>query len=738
MTSLSRRDFLVRSGALVMSFSLSPLASAQEPPKEPKAKGLPGSLKDEPMLDAWIRVDADGEITVFTGKVELGQGIKTAFVQLAAEELIVEPQRIKLVTADTMRTANEGYTAGSHSMQDSGTAIRHAAAQVRELLVGLAASRWNVPPDRISVENGIVRADGRSLGYGELVAGQTLHVRAQAESKLRPANLRRLVGKPVQRIDIPGKVTGGVTYVQDLRLPGMVHGRVLRPPSYGARLRALDTSQVDNKPGVIKIVRDGTFAGVVTEREYQAVVALRALGKGATWDEHPSMPAQGDIFTHLQHLPSQEIVIHGSDARMGTGPWAAEATYRRPYQLHGSIGPSCAVAIFDKDTLTVWTHSQGVYPLRAAVAQILHLANEKVHCIHMEGSGCYGHNGADDVAADAALLARAVPGRPVRVQWMRDQEHAWEPFGPAMVTSAKAALDPAGNITAWQYDVWSNTHSTRPGAAGNLLAGRHLEQPFDPVPPKPIPQPEGGGDRNAIPLYALSNARVVNHFIPEMPLRISALRSLGAYMNVFSIESFMDELALAAHADPIEFRLRHTTDPRAREVMTTAAQAFSWSSYRRQQHRGRGFAFARYKNLAAYAAIALEVEIERETGRTHVVRGIAAVDSGEAVNPDGLRNQIEGGIIQSLSWSLYEEVTFDQQRITSRDWASYPILRFEGMPDVIDVHIIDRPGQPFLGTGEAAQGPTAAALANAFADATGSRLRELPFTAKRVKQAIGV
>jgi CO/xanthine dehydrogenase Mo-binding subunit len=396
------------------------------------------------------------------------------------------------------------------------------------------------------------------------------------------------------------------------------------------------------------------------------------------------------------------------------------------------------VGLAKDDIVTVWTHSQGVYPLRDAIAEMLRVTKARVRCIHMEGSGCYGHNGADDAGADAALLAVAFRGRPVRVQHMREQEHAWEPYGSAMVSSARARLDGNGKIAAWQYEVWSGPHNTRPGAAGNLAPARHLQAPFEPPVPRPIPQPTGGGDRNAIPYYRIENARVVHHFLPSAPLRVSALRALGAYHNVFAIESFMDELALAARIDPLEFRLRHLEDARAHDVIRTAAERFGWTAWRKQRGRGRGMAFARYKNLAAYAAIACEVEVERESGRVRLVRAVAAVDSGEAVNPDGIRNQIEGGIIQSMSWTLCESVTFDSTRITSVDWGTYPILRMPGVPDSVEVHVISRPGFPFLGTGEAAQGPAAAAIANAVADATGARIRELPLTARRVKQAIGI
>jgi CO/xanthine dehydrogenase Mo-binding subunit len=368
---------------------------------------------------------------------------------------------------------------------------------------------------------------------------------------------------------------------------------------------------------------------------------------------------------------------------------------------------------------------------------MLQLAPDKVRCIHMEGSGCYGHNGADDAAADAALVAMALPGRPVRVQWMRDQEHAWEPFGAAMVARVRASLDNRGSIVDWNYEVWSNAHSTRPGGAGNLMPAWHLERPFTQPPPEPIPQPTGGGDRNAIPLYKFANTRVVHRFIPEMPLRVSALRGLGAYMNVFSLESFMDELALAAGADPIEFRLRHLQDARARAVIQLAAEKFGWDpTFKPQKGRGRGFAFAKYKNLAAYTAVAIELEVERETGRIGLRRCVAADDSGEIVNPDGVRNQIEGGIVQSASWTLREAVVFDETGIRSRDWSTYPILRFADLPDTVEVHVIDQPGQPFLGTGESAQGPTAAAIANAVAQATGVRIRELPLIPQRVKAAL--
>ena len=740
---LSRRTFLAGSGALVVSFSLLPrvFATTEQDPLKPgeepkKAPELPGSLRNEPLLDSWIRIDADGSITVFTGKVEFGQGIKTALIQVAAEELVVEPGAIRLVTADTSSTPDERYTAGSQSMQDSATAIRHAAAQVRAILLELGAKELGVPAAQLSAENAKVSApDGRQVSYAKLVSKDTLHVKAEARAPLRDPKNYRVVGKSMPRVDIPIKLTGTAIYVQDLRLPGMVHARVVRPPSYRARLRTVDIEPVQKMPGVLKIVRNGSFLAVLAEREYQAIVAMRALERAGEWDERPTLLDPARLYPQFQRLTSQERVVRdGRPVPRGSG--LIESTYRRPYQLHGSIGPSCAVGLYQNEQLTVWTHSQGVYPLREAIAEMLRLPLERVRCIHMEGAGCYGHNAADDAGADAALVAVAFPGRPVRVQWMREHEHTWEPYGSAMISNARARLE-GGRIVDWEYEVWSCSHTTRPGPAGNLAPAWHLEKPFEQPIPKPIPQPTGGGDRNAIPLYRIPNVRVVHHYVTDMPLRVSALRALGGYHNVFALESFMDELAKAAGVDPVEFRLSHLEDPRARDAIRMAADRFGWSAYKRRPGHGRGFGFARYKNLAGYAAVACDVAVEQETGLVRVLRAVAAADSGEAVNPDGIRNQIEGGVVQSISWTLYESVSFDTTRITSADWSTYPIIRFSNVPESVEVHVISRPGQPFLGTGEAAQGPTAAAVANAVADATGMRIRELPLNRTRVRTAIG-
>ncbi len=730
-TVISRRGVLQGTGALFLAFATGESGVGQEAAGRPPGRvpSLPGSLARTPYLDGWIRIDANGSVTAFTGKAELGQGIKTALLQIIADELRVPLDRLQLVTADTARTPNEGYTAGSHSMQDSGTALRNAAAQVRELLLAEAARRLGSPVNGLEADNGMVSApDGRKLSYGELVPATVLHVQAQPTSKLTQRDRHRFIDKPQPRIDIPAKVTGGAAYVQDMRLPGMLHARVVRPPSYRAKLTQLDAGAVERMPGVVKVVRDGNFLAVVAQREFLAIKAMRALGTHVSWQESAALPQQQELTRTLLGLPAEDYTIldtHGASGSSTSAGEALEATFTRPYVAHASVGPSCAIAQFQDGNLTVWTHTQGVYPDRQAISELLGLAPEKVRCIHVEGSGCYGHNGADDAAADAALIASHFPGHPIRLQWMREQEFAWEPFGPAMVAKVRASLDSSGRIASWEYGLWSNTHATRPGPAGSLLAGRECARAFQSPKPRPIPQPEGGGDRNSIPLYVIPHARVVHHFIPAMPVRVSALRSLGGYMNVFSIESFMDELALAARTDPVEFRLKHLEDVRARDVITATAHRFGWAQRPPGGHgTGWGFGFARYKNLAAYCAVAMEVTVERDN--VHVRRVAATVDTGQVVNPDGVRNQVEGGILQSLSWTLLESVSFDTQRILSLNWAKYPIMRFSAVPDSVDVQIIDRPGEVFLGCGEASQGPAAGALANAIAHATGKRVRDLP------------
>jgi CO/xanthine dehydrogenase Mo-binding subunit len=735
--AFSRRAVVFGAGALIVRFSLGTAGAQTVNPPPSKA---PGSLAETPKLDAWIKIDAESQVTVFTGKAELGQGIKTALLQCAAEELRLPFASIRIVTADTGLTADEGFTAGSNSMADSGTAVRNAAAQVREILGNEAARRWNVNASTLKFTDGkITSSSGQTIAYGALVTDTLLAVDAKPDSPLTATDSFIVMGKAIERVDIPAKVTGGVAYVQDIRLDNMLHARVIRPPSPTAQLTSIDIAAGEKLPGVVKVVQDGRFIAVAAEEEFQAIEAMRILAANAKWAETESYPDPGTLFDSLTKLSRQDLPVTVDAAPLiAPGGKRFDATFTRPYQMHASIGPSCAVAQFIDGKYTIWSHTQGVFPDQAAIAEMLGIELGALRVIHVEGSGCYGHNGADDAAADAALIARAIPGRPVRVHWTREQEHGWEPYGPAMVTKLSATLDESGKISSWNHEVWSNPHSTRPGPAGALLAARHLAKPFAPETPEAKTSPSGSGDRNAVPLYAFPNRNVVWHFLKDFPVRVSALRALGAYMNVFSIETFIDDIAKAAGADPVEFRLRHMTDARARDVITEAAQKFGWSSEPMPKGRGRGFAFAQYKNLASYFAIACEVEVEHESGRARMVRAVAATDAGEIVNPDGLRNQMEGGIMQSMSWTLFEAVKFSKQRMTTIDWATYPILRFASVPDDIQIHLINRPGTPFLGAGEAAQGPVAAAIGNAIANATGVRIRDLPLTRERIKAAIGI
>ncbi|HEX9686278.1 MAG TPA: molybdopterin cofactor-binding domain-containing protein [Burkholderiales bacterium] len=704
------------------------------PPAAPRK--LPGSLNTNRRLDRWLRVNRDGTVTAFPGKVEIGQGILTALTQIVAEELDVALERVRLAPADTRYSPDEGMTSGSMSITDGGAALRYAAAEARDLLLQRAAARLGVSLEQLSVADGVVSArSGGSVTYWDLASDDLLAREATAEIAPKPASMHMIIGRPVPRHDIPAKVTGTPIYVHDLDLPGMLHGRIARPPSYEARLAGIDETEVSAMPGVVRVVRDGSFLGVVAEREEQAIRALTRLKRMARWEDPTVLPEADPRFL-LKEATEDTVISEKKDAAAAArAVKTLEAEFTRPYTAHAALGPSCAVARFEDGRYTVWTHSQGIYPLRRDLAPVLGVEEERVAVIHMDGAGCYGHNGADDAALDAALLARAVPGRPVRVQWMREDEFQWEPYGPTMVVKLKAGLDREGGVVGWTEDIWSNPHSTRPNGLGgiNLLAAWHLARPFEPSPPRNPPLPGGGSHRNAIPIYEFPNERVTNRLVKRMPVRVSALRALGATTNVFAIEAFMDELAAAAGADPVEFRLRHLKDPRARAVIETVAAKAGWRKGEKGDgSRGRGIGFARYKNGACYVAVIVEVEAGNEIA---VKRVWAAIDAGLVINPDGLVNQTEGGIIQTVSWALKEAVQYDRSRILSSDWNDYPILTFEESPPV-EVTIVNRPGEPPLGAGEGTQGPTVAAIANAVHNALGVRLRDMPFTRERVLSAL--
>ena len=699
------------------------------------AAALPQGLRTTPRLDRWVRFNAGRTVTVFSGKVELGQGIETAIAQIAAEELDVPLERVELVAGDTTRTPDEWYTAGSQSIEAGGAAMRLACAEVRRLFLDAAADRFEVSASDLRIHDGVIEVPGTDLRttYWDLAPRVDLAREASGMAVPKPASRHAVVGTSAPRRDLRAKLSGAA-YVHDMELPGMVFGRVCRPPSYTAKLKRFDAEAVRALPGVVGVVVSGDFIGLCAEREEQAVKALEAARAAAVWEERADLPETTEVGEFLPEMPSETIPVQRKDAPAGRGATRLEASYSKPYIAHASIGPSCAMAQYAGDRLTVWSHTQGSHFLRDQIALALGMPNSSVDVVHSDGAGCYGHNGADDAALDAALLARAC-GRPVLLQWTREDELAWSPYGSGMVVRMAAALDAEGTIVDWRHEIWSHTHIKRPGWGDgiNLLAAWHMDPPWPEPPARDMPQPAGGADRNAIPIYDIPRQDIVYHFVPGMPLRVSALRGLGAYANIFAIESFMDELAAAAGCDPVEFRLRHMKDARAREVIEAAAALAAWRSGEAGDGtRGRGFGFARYKNASAYCAVVCEIEAREAicVRRVHAV-----VDAGQVVNPDGLRNQVEGGIVQAISWTLKEQVTWDRRRVLARSWESYPILRFDEVPQV-EVELVDRPDSPALGVGECAAGPTAAALANALSNAMGVRARDLPLTPERVERAM--
>jgi CO/xanthine dehydrogenase Mo-binding subunit len=662
------------------------------------------------------------------GKVEIGQGIVTALAQIAADELDVDIGRVRMVRPSTAASPNEGVTSGSLSVQQSGRAIRHACAEIRRIFLDAASDRLGVGIDRLDVKDGTISGPGNvSTSYWELAAEVSLDRDATPGTTPKSSTQRTLAGKSIQRVDIPDKVFAHPRFIHDFALPGMLHGRVLRPELAAAKLVNLSEDRARAVADLVAIVRDGNFAGVVSETEDGAENALRALRKHAAWSSGETLPDEDRLAEWLKAQPSEPTVI---DTKTASGKRAKVRTirrqYTRPYLAHASIAPSCAIAQWTGERVHVWTHSQGVYFLRADLALVLKLPLENIIVEHMEGAGCYGHNAADDVALDAVLLAKAAGGRPVRVQWSRADEMSHAPFGAAMAIEIEADLDAKGEIVEWRHRIWSNGHTARPGRAAQpaLLAATELANPFPRYISTNPPQANGGGaDRNSIPLYDFPSWQIECHRLLTMPIRTSALRTLGGQVNVFAIESFIDEVATNRGEDPVAFRLRHLSDSRAQDVIRSVARRANWKPDK-QAGRGYGLGFARYKNSGAYCAVVAEVEGAEDVS---VKRLTIAVDVGEAINPDGVINQVEGGAIQSTSWVLKERVRFDRQRITSNSWTSYPILRFSEVPEV-QVELIPRPDSEPLGAGEAAHGPVTSAIANAVFDALGVRVRDLPIT----------
>jgi nicotinate dehydrogenase subunit B len=716
----TRREFIKQTGLLTIGFSLIGTGFSSESNGKKLLKNT--MLPSGDQIDAWLQVLENGRIRVLTGKMELGQGIRTAIMQVAAEELNTDPGLVEVNLAETNVTPDEGYTAGSRSIETSAMSVRYAAATAREKLLKLASGKLNVPASGVELKNGVIRSGGKKITLHELLNGQQINGGIDRSAKINAKTNRHFVGRPVPRADIEDMVRGKQEYVQDLRFPGMVHARIVRPQTYTSTLASLNTSEIENKEGFLKVVRVGSFIGILAEEEFQAINFKQQLEKQAKWDNNKALPAGVPLKDHLKSLPvNTETEKERGDWEAGIreSPVQHSAEYFKPYIMHAANGPSCAVAVFTDGKLNVWTHSQGVYPLRRTLANLLKISEDTIHVKGVPGAGCYGHNGADDVAAEASLLAVNYPDKHVRLQWMRDDEHGWEPYGSAMIMKLQAGLSANGKIQGWKYDLWSDGHSTRPnGNPENLLPARFLDQGHD-VPGMGF---RGGAVRNSLPLYTIEALNIQSHIF-QGPLRMSALRGLGAYANIFAIESFMDELSDKAGIDPLEFRLMNLADDRAKECLQKIKA--NTSGVKLQENEGLGYAFSQYKNSASYFAVAAHVHVDPGTGKTRIKKMWGVIDSGETINPDGLKNQTEGGMIQAASWALLEEVHFDKDHITSIDWYSYPILRFRDIPEV-EVEITDRTDKAPLGAGEAAQGPSAAAVINAIFNATGIRIRELP------------
>ncbi|MBW7970087.1 molybdopterin cofactor-binding domain-containing protein [Bradyrhizobium sp. BR 10289] len=700
------------------------------------APQLPASLAANPRLSSWVTFTGEGRVAISPGKVEIGQGIVTALAQIAADELDVDVGRIEMIRASTAISPNEGVTSGSLSIQQSGRALRHACAEVRQRFLAAASERLGVDAALLNIDDGEISGPGNvRTSYWELAGDVSLDHDATIGAIAKSIAERAVAGHSAQRVDIPDKVFARPRFIHDLALPGLVHGRVLRPDVPGGRLTALDQDATRAIPGLIAIIRDGGFAGVVADSEAAAKAALKTLRKGAHWSAGQPLPDEDDLAGFLKSQPVETTVIDTKAAATTHKPVKTlRRQYTRPYIAHASIAPSCAIAQWTGDRVHVWTHSQGVYLLRADLAIVLKLPAENIVVEHMEGAGCYGHNAADDVALDAALLAKGAGGRPVRVQWSRHDEMSHAPFGAAMAIEIEADLDADDEIVGWRHVIWSNGHAARPGRAAQpaLLAASEIENPYPRmISTNPPAANGGGGDRNSVPLYDLPAWAITSHRLLTMPVRTSALRTLGGQGNVFAIESMLDEIATLRGEDPVAFRLRHLRDERAKDIIRTAARRAAWKPEKRAGI-GHGVGFARYKNTGAYCAAIAEIEGADDI---RVRRLTLAVDVGEVINPDGVINQIEGGAIQATSWVLKERVRFDRTHITSTSWTDYPILRFSEVP-AVDVEIIQRPEIEPVGAGEAAHGPVTAAIANAIYDCLGVRVRDLPFTRDKIIAAM--
>lgn len=761
LTSFSRRDFLKISGTLVVSFSASSLAEPFPTMQGPFDTHV--SHIDATKLDSWIVVAADETVTANTGKCDFGQGMLTAQAQLVAEELCVSIDRVRILQCDTSTTPDQGTTSGSQSTLTNFNSrnLAQAAATAREALFAMASQHLGQPADQLSVADGVITAKtGGRVTYGELVGGKQWKLALNPAAKRRSPAQWTVLGKPIPSLDRVELATGQFEFVHNVKVPGMVHGRVIRPPEVGATLVNVDEASIGNIPGVIKVVVRKNFVGVVAETQSLAIQAAKALK--TTWTTGAGLPNQDSFYDHMRKQPSQDLLIVNSgdvEKTLAGASAVLSATYFHPYQAHGSIGASCAVADVKIDVATVWSATQSVYPTRSGVAALLGLPADKVRVIFVRGSGCYGLNGADAVSYDAALLSHAVR-RPVRVQLSRHDEMAWDNFGSACVIEQKAGIDPKGTIVAWNCEAWSAALGGRPGyeRPGNIVTGMLCGYEPHGVTTRSAPEPSGElrNGNNMVPSYVVGcvggkcggagvvrSERCLSHIV-QSPFFTGPLRSPLRLQNTFAHECFMDEIAAHAGADPLEYRLRHLSETRIIDVLKAAGLAGKWETRASPKPgnpsaaivHGRGIACVAYEGDNGFVALIAEVEIDRATGRVQVQRFVVAHDCGPVSNPDGVRNQIEGGILQGMSRALGEQVTWDDRKVTSIDWSTYSSLPL-GMPvPAIESVLIDRSSQKATGAGEPSITVVAAAIGNAVFDATGARLREVPFTAERVKAAL--
>jgi nicotinate dehydrogenase subunit B len=728
---ISRRQALKGTGALVVSFALA--GRAGEVLAQGAAAAKPVALNE---VDSFLQIDRKGLVTLYTGKVDLGTGVRTALAQMCAEELDVPFNAVTLVTGDTATTPDQGNTWGSLSVQVAGIQIRNASATARQALLDEAAKKLGVGRDTLTVANGVVSGGGKKVTYADLIGGKSFALKVDEKVKTKDPKDFKIVGKSIARVDIPGKVTGQFTYMQDFRVPGMLHGRVVRPPAYGANLESVDESSVKNIPGV-QVIREKNFLAVVAPNEWSAVKASQQLKAG--WSKSATLPEQGKLWDHVR---STKVVQDQVTSNVGNTQTALQAdgrklsaTYDFAVNLHGSIGPSCAVAEFKDGKLTSWSASQSTHSLRKQLAQAFNLPAENVRCIYLEGAGCYGRNGHEDAASDAAILAKAT-GKPVRVQWSRADENGWEPMGPPTLIDLRAALDNAGNVTGWESEFFipqQTAGSFLVPLTGAVLAG---------LPQKEDLAPGNVHQNSAIP-YKFANVRTICRRLETTPFRPSWIRTPGRMQNTFANECFMDELAAAAKADPLAFRLKYLDDKRGIELLERLAKLAKWETRPSPAGgqsgnilRGRGISYVKYELVRTYVGTVAEVEIDRTTGVIRVPRFYVAHDCGQIINPDGIRNQLDGNVIQTISRTLMEEVKWDRSMVTTLDWASYPILTMQDVPELI-YDLIDRPNERPWGAGEPSAAVVPSAISNAVFDATGIRLRSIPYTPAKVKAALG-